>query len=181
MRATTVAVLLGCGIAVCGSGPALAAPTPAQVEAVFLFNFSQFVDWPPQAFLAPDAPIVIGVLGEDPFGATLDEVVRGELVKGRALVVRRFQRIEQLTDCQIFFISRTERSRLAPILAILKGRGILTVSDLEEFARAGGMIRFVLMDSKIRLRVNLEAAKSAGLTLSSKLLRPAQIVSPGED
>jgi len=181
MRAITVAVLLGCGAAICGSGPALAAPTPAQVEAVFLFNFSQFVDWPPQAFSAPDAPIVIGVLGEDPFGATLDEVVRGEVVKGRALIVRRFQSIEQLTDCQILFVGRTQRNHLAPTLAMLKGRSILTVSDLDGFARDGGMIRFVLMDNKIRLRVNLEAAKAAGLTLSSKLLRPAQIVSPGED
>lgn len=179
--AMAVAVVLSL-TCLCESSAALAAaPTPAQVEAVFLFNFSQFVDWPPQAFAAANSPIVIGVLGEDPFGGTLDEVVRGEVVNGRALAVRRFQSIEQLLDCQILFISRTERSRLAPILEKLKGRSILTVSDLEGFARYGGMIRFVLMDNKIRLRINLEAAKSAGLTLSSKLLRPAQIVSPGED
>lgn len=181
LRATAVAVILGCGAGLGVSGPALAAPTPAQVEAVFLFNFSQFVEWPQQVFPRPDSPIVIGVLGEDPFGATLDEVVRGEVVKGRPLVVRRFQSIGQLTDCQILFISRTERGHLPRILGMLKGRSILTVSDLEGFARDGGMIRFVLMENKIRLRVNLEATKSAGLTVSSKLLRPAQVIGQGED
>jgi len=158
------------------AAPALAAPTTSQVEAVFLFNFSQFVDWPAQAFPQPDSPIVIGVLGSDPFDGTLDEVVRGEMVKGRSLVVRRFQHIEQLTDCHILFISRSERPRLEPIVQLLKGRNILTVSDLDEFATQGGVIGFVLTDNKIRLRVNLQAAKEAGLTLSSKLLRPAQIV-----
>jgi len=168
------ALLLAC--AVLTARPALAAPTTSEVEAVFLFNFSQFVDWPPQAFPQPDSPIVIGVLGSDPFDGTLDDVVRGEMVKGRPLVVRRFQRVEQFTDCHILFISRSERPRLEPIVQMLKGRSILTVSDLDEFATQGGVIGFVLLDNKIRLRVNLQAAKEAGLTLSSKLLRPAQIV-----
>jgi YfiR/HmsC-like len=171
-----------CGCAVWAlSSLACAAPTPPELEAVFLFNFSQFVDWPPQAFADANAPIVIGVLGSDPFGATLDEVVRGETVKGRALIVRRFRSIEELTDCQILFVSRSERARLEPILQALKGRSVLTVSDLEDFAQEGGVICFVLVESKIRLRVNLGAARAAGLTLSSKLLRPAQIVSPGKD
>ncbi len=164
----------------CASGTVLAAPTPAQVEAVFLFNFTQFVDWPPKAFADPSAPIVIGVLGSDPFGAALDEVVRGEVVQGRPLVVHRAQHIEELADSHILFISRSERARLAPVLATLKGSNVLTVSDLDGFATEGGMICFVLTDNKVRLRVNLEATKTAGLTLSSKLLRVAQIVGPGE-
>lgn len=176
-RTALAALLLAYGLL--ATEPVRAAPTTSQVEAVFLFNFSQFVDWPPQAFPEPDSPIVIGVLGSDPFDGTLDDVVRGEMVKGRPLVVRRFQHIEQLTDCHILFISRSERPRLEPIVQMLKGRSILTVSDLDEFANDGGIIGFVLMDNKIRLRVNLEAAKEAGLTLSSKLLRPAQIVGGG--
>jgi hypothetical protein len=178
LRIVAVLGLLACGVG--ASGAAVAAPTPAEVEAVFLFNFTQFVDWPPQVFANPDVPIVIGVLGSDPFGAALDEVVRGEVVKGHPLTVRRFQRIEDVTDCQILFISRSERAHLAPILAPLKGRNILTVSDFEEFAGDGGMISFVLVENKVRLRVNLEATKAASLTLSSKLLRFAQIVGPGE-
>ena len=178
LRMIAAACLLACGV--CASGTVLAVPTPAQVEAVFLFNFTQFVDWPPQAFADPSSPIVIGVLGRDPFGAALDEVVHSEVVKGHPLVVHRAQRIEELADCQILFISGSERAHLAPILAQLKGRNVLTVSDLEEFANAGGMICFVLIDNKVRLRVNLEASKAAGLTLSSKLLRFAQIVAPRE-
>ena len=178
LRVIGAAWLLGCGW--CASGTVLGAPTPAQVEAVFLFNFTQFVDWPPQAFADPSSPIVIGVLGSDPFGAALDEVVRGEVVKGHPLVVHRAQSIEELADCQILFVSRSERAHLAPILARLKGHSVLTVSDQDEFANEGGMICFVLIEQKVRLRVNLEATKAAGLTLSSKLLRFAQIVGPGE-
>ncbi len=173
-RLATAALLLGC--VAFRAGPAVAAPTTADVEAVFLFNFSQFVEWPAQSFPDSSSPIVIGVLGSDPFGAALDDVVRGEMVKGRPLVVRRSQHVEQLTDCHILFVSRSERSRLEPIVQLLKGRSILTVSDLEGFASEGGVIGFILVDNKIRLRVNLEAAHAAGLTLSSKLLRPAQIV-----
>lgn len=155
-------------------------PTPAEVEAVFLFNFSEFVDWPPQAFSNPGAPIVIGVLGSDPFGAALDDVVRGEKVNGRGLVVRRFEHTEDLADCHILFISRSERGRLQSILEVVKNRSVLTVSDLDDFALEGGVIGFVEAENKIRLRINLQAAKAAGLTLSSKLLRPAQIVVPRE-
>jgi hypothetical protein len=178
LRMIAAAWLLAGGL--CASGTVRAVPTPAQVEAVFLFNFTQFVDWPSQTFADPSSPIVIGVLGSDPFGAALDEVVRGEVVKGHPLVVHRAQHIEELADCQILFISRSERARLEPILATLKGRNVLSVSDLDEFANEGGMICFFLVDNKVRLRVNLEATKTAGLTLSSKLLRFAQIVGPGE-
>src|ERR1700743_1516208 len=119
--------LLFFACAVLQSGPILAAPTTAEVEAVFLFNFSQFVEWPPQAFAEPGSPIIICVLGSDPFGTTLDEVVRGEPVQGGALSVRRSQRVEDLTECQILFISRSEQARLQPILKTLQGRSILTV------------------------------------------------------
>ena len=110
----------------------------------------------------------------------MDDVVRGEKVNGRGLVVRRFEHVEDLADCQILFISRSERARLQPVLQAIRGRSVLTVSDLEDFAVEGGVIGFVQEDNKIRLRINLQAAKAAGLTLSSKLLRPAQIVKPRE-
>lgn len=180
LRGLAAAILLPiCGIL--ASESARSAPTPAQLEAVFLFNFSQFVEWPSQAFPDARAPIVIGVLGSDPFGATLDEVVRGESVNGRALTVRRFQKAEDVDDCQILFVGRSETARLPEILQRLKGRSILTVGDIDGFGRAGGMIRFVLVENKIRLRINVEAARAAGLTISSKLLRPAQIVTDGQD
>jgi uncharacterized protein DUF4154 len=172
------AVLLSGGRA----APAETTPPPEyQLKAVFLFNFAQFVEWPPEAFAEAQTPLVIGVLGEDPFGAYLDETVRGETVNNRSLVVHRYRGVEEIKTCHVLFISRSEAGRLEEILASLKGRHILTVSDTGGFAARGGMIRFALEENKIRLRVNLAAAKDANLTISSKLLRPAEIVEPGED
>jgi hypothetical protein len=172
------AVLLSDGRA----APAETTPPPEyQLKAVFLFHFAQFVEWPPDAFPAAHTPLVIGVLGEDPFGAYLDETVRGETVNNRSLVVHRYRRVEEIETCHILFISRSEAGRLEEILTSLQGRNILTVGDMAGFARRGVMIRFVLTENKIRLRVNLAAAKDTNLVISSKLLRPAEIIAPGED
>lgn len=151
------------------------------MKAVFLFNFSQFVDWPEAAFADGRSPLIIGVLGNDPFGATLDEIVRGETVNGRPLAVRRYQSPDQVDTCHILFIARSQDAQLDAIVAALKGRSVLTVGDFEGFTRRGGMIRFATVGNKIRLRINLGAAQEAKLTISSKLLRPAQIVAPGRD
>lgn len=147
-----------------------------QVKAVFLFNFSHFVEWPPQAFAAPAEPFIIGVVGSDPFGARLDEAVHGELINQHPLVIRRFRNAADVGDCQILFIDRSESAHLAPILAALNHRNTLTVADLEGSAGRGVMIEFTMENNRIRLRINAEAAKAAGLIISSKLLRSAEIV-----
>ena len=177
-RATATALLIAVGLL--GGRGAVAAPTAQQVEAVFLFYFSQFVDWPSGAFAAPNAPVVIGVLGEDPFDGTLDQAVAGEHVNGRSIVVRRVNSIAGATGCHILYISSSEASQLPQILSALKGRNVLTVSDLDNFGQSGGMIRFVLIDQHVRLRINAQAAQAAGLKLSSKLLRAAAPAAPGE-
>ena len=147
-------------------------------KAVFLFNFAGFVA---QAFPDAQAPLVIGVLGMDLFGAYLDETVRGETVNNRPLVVQRYGRVEDIITCHILFISRSETDRLERILASLRGRHILTVSDTEGAALRGVMIRLITVEKKIWLRINLEAAQAANLRISSKLLRPAEIVTSGND
>jgi hypothetical protein len=178
--AAIVAVLLALGAAP-ARAQAPAAPTEYQVKAVFLFNFSQFVDWPAASFADARAPLVIGVLGSDPFGATLDEIVRGETVNGRPLAVRRYESVEQIDACHILYIGRSHDKQLEPVIAALKERNVLTVGDFDGFGRRGGIIRFMTVGNKIRLRVNLAAAQNAKLTISSKLLRPAQIIAPGDD
>lgn len=181
VSARIAALLLAALWMTAGVDHASAAQTPEyQLKAVFLFNFTQFVEWPATAFESAESPIVIGVLGTDPFGAYLDETVRGETVNGRPLVVRRYAGLEKPDACHVLFVSRSEASRVKQVLGSTAGRSILTVSDLEEFTGNGGVIRFVTMNNKIRLRINLEAARSAGLVISSKLLRPADIVGPGE-
>jgi hypothetical protein len=152
-----------------------------QVKAVFLFNFTQFVDWPPEAFAKPDAPLVIGVLGDDPFGAYLDQTVGGEKVAHRALIVRRWQHAQDIGDCHILFISQSEAGRLDEIIAGLRGRSILTVGDDATFLRRGGIVRFVTESDRVKVRINVDAARASGLTISSKLLRVAEIVAAGVD
>src|SRR5882762_3439214 len=78
------------------------------LKAAFLFNFAQFVEWPADAFAAATTPITIGVLGDDPFGASLDALVNGETIRNRSLVVRRFPSVEQVDACHILFISASE-------------------------------------------------------------------------
>jgi hypothetical protein len=157
-----------------------AAPSEYQIKAVFLFNFAQFVDWPTEAFPRQDAPFVIGVLGEDPFGSQLDDVVRGEHADGRALVIERYRNVGEIRYCNILFIGRTETAHLGEILAALKGRSILTVSDADPAGPRGVMIRLVNENNRIRLRIDVASAKAGNLTISSKLLRPAEIVGRGE-
>ncbi len=158
-----------------------APPREYQLKAVFLFNFAQFVEWPSQAFPGAQAPLVIGVLGRDPFGASLDETMRGETVNNRPLVVQRYGRVEDIDTCHILFISGSQADRLEHILASLRGRNILTVADAEGLALRGVMIRLVTVENKIRLPINLEVAQAANLKISSKLLRPAEIVTSGNE
>jgi hypothetical protein len=147
-----------------------------QLKAVFVFNFAVFVDWPPRSFADAQAPLVIGILGEDPFGEFLDSLVKGEKAQEHPLIVRRFKRVEEIDVCHVLFVSTSEAEKVPAILKALKGRSILTVSDIEDFTLSGGMVRFLTEKGKIRLRINLDEAKHAELTLSSKLLRPAEIV-----
>ena len=146
------------------------------LKAAFLYNFAQFVEWPPEAFESAQTHLVIGVLGEDPFGKTLDKIVQDEVVKNRKLDVQRYRRVEDIATCHILFISQSEAGRLGQILDRLKGKNILTVGDSENFAHQGGVVRLLLEKNKIRLRINIEAAKAARLTISSKVLRAAELV-----
>ncbi|HEX2861137.1 MAG TPA: YfiR family protein [Lacunisphaera sp.] len=158
--------------------PAATAPSREyQIKAVFLFNFARFVEWPEDAFPDAAAPLIIGVLGEDPFGSVLDETVGGDQAGARPLQVRRWQRVEDVDTCHILFITKSQAANVESIFTHLKGRSVLTVSDADGPTRHGPMIRLVNENNRIRLKINLEAARAARLVISSKLLRPAIIVS----
>lgn len=166
------ALLLMCGIT-----PQIQ-PQPSreyQLKAVFLFNFSQFVELPAGTFPDANTPFVIGILQEDPFGSYLDETVEGEQVNGHPLIVKRFRHVEEIKQCHILFIRESKVDNLKEIFSKLKGRNMLIVGDAPKFAELGGMIRFFMESNKIKLQVNLEAVKTANLTISSKLLRLAEI------
>lgn len=149
------------------------------VKAAFLYNFAKFVEWPPETMPSGSAPLVLGVVGEDPFGQVLEETIKGKTVNGQELVIRRFTRIQGASGCHILFISSSERKRLAEIIDGLRGSSVLTVSDMERFAQRGGIISFTMENNKVRFEVNLDSAERAGLKISSKLLTLAKIVRDG--
>ena len=152
-----------------------------EVKAAFLFNFTKFVEWPPKVFPDANAPFIIGVLGEDPFGDALEKTLSGQVVKGRRVEIRRSRRPEELQNCHILFISQSEGEAIAGILDSLKGKSILTISDAEAFAGSGGIIGFIKQENKIRFEINTEAAAKAHLEISSKLLALSRIVSPAKE
>lgn len=167
------AALLAAGASEPSDGQAL---DEYQVKAVFLFNFAQFVGWQ-DAAAARDEPFVIGILGDDPFEGFLDATVRGERVGGRPFAVERYRTVAEAARANILFVSRSESQRIGQIVDALRGKPVLTVSDADNFARRGGMVQFVTENRRIKLSINLEMARAANLTISSKLLRPATIVS----
>jgi hypothetical protein len=152
-----------------------------QVKAGFLFNFVQFAEWPSTAFADAKAPIVIGVLGRDPFGSFLDELVRDEKIGGRPIAIRRCRELGDAKGCHLLFVCRSDAPPIQRIISDLKGQSVLTISDADAFTRAGGMVQFLMEGGKVRLRINVMAAKACGLTISSKILRPATIVTTGKD
>lgn len=148
------------------------------LKAVFLFNFAQFVEWPRSAFASPDAPFVIGILGDDPFGATLDTIVHGETVHGRPFSVRRYGTLEDLhaAPCHVLFVSKSEGARAGAVLSALKDHAILTVGESSQFTASGGVVQFLIINNKVRVRINMGVARDKHLSISSKLLRVAEVV-----
>jgi hypothetical protein len=147
-----------------------------KIKAVFLFNFTQFVEWPPNVFNNDDAPFVIGILGKDPFGSYIDNVAAGEKMGMHPLTIIRYDDVSEVDNCQMLFMSTKYDKRLPEVLSSLSNRSILTVSDAPGFVQDGGVIGFVTARNKIKLQVNLTAAKTADLNISSKLLSVAEIL-----
>jgi len=147
-----------------------------QVEATYLYNFGRFIKWPSSATVAKADAFSICVLGQDPFGPTLDSTLAGETLEGKSLKVKRISTPRDAGECRILFISSTEENHLKEILATLDESCILTVSDMPAFSRRGGMIQFVLEGDKVRFEINLTKAETAKLTLSSELLKVATAV-----
>ncbi len=176
LRRPTLAAL----VFVLGCAPLLAqrAARDQDVKATFLFHFCSFVQWPDTAFANPNAPLVIGILGPDPFGTFLDELVKGERVQSCPIEVRRFARVEDARAAHVLYIGNADAPDLGAVLAALRGWPVLTVGESRRraFVSRGGMIGFVKEHDRLRLRINLDEARAAGLTLNSKLLRLAEIV-----
>ena len=147
-----------------------------EIKAAFLFNFAKFVEWPVAASDDSSSPVVIGIVGPDPFGEVLPNTVADETVKGRRLKVRHYQPADDLAGCQVLFVSRDQTAGLNELLKRASARHILTVSESEDFLRQGGMINFVQVGKNVRFDICKGAVEEAGLKMSSKLLAVAHAV-----
>jgi hypothetical protein len=145
------------------------------LKAAFIYNITKFVEWPPGSFESEKAPLVLVVLGKDPFGYSLN-TIDGKIVQGRSLTVKHVDRIEELRTCHILFISSSEMNRLPQVLQSLKDSKILTIGDMPHFAQNGGIINLITLDNKINMEINVTAAEKASMQISSKLLKLARIV-----
>ncbi len=146
------------------------------IKAGFIYNFAKFVDWPATAFAQP---IVIGILGTDPFGNLIDRIVENKKIGARGFVVKRLKwntDLKDLKECKILFVGASEKAHIDDVVQIVKSLPILTVGETPGFAERGGVIRFVLEDNRVRFEINVEAAHQADLTISSRLLTLARII-----
>jgi hypothetical protein len=179
MRRPTAALVAACVLALAGTVTAQPGGVTSeyQLKAAYLVNFARFVEWPGEA--ASEEGFSICVLGADPFGPLLESTFANLSVAGQRVIARRLTAVEEAEDCRVLFISPSETARLPEILEALRGLPVLTVSDMAQFARQGGMIQFVRAGDRVRFEVDLRAAQDAGLMLSSSLLRVAMLVRPG--
>jgi hypothetical protein len=162
-----------------------------QIKAAFLYNFIKFVEWPKDRFSGDKDPIVIGVVGKDPFGEVLDQVAQ-KPVKDRPLVIHRFPsvssesadpvhpQLDQIRKCHMLFICPSEKKVNKRLTAAVEDVALLTVGDTPGFLEEGGMINFLVEERKVRFEIGLAKVRSAKLDISSQLLRLAKRVDEGK-
>lgn len=156
-----------------GRGPA---PSEYAVKAALLYKFLRYLTWPEKSLPEVGEALRIGVLGKDPFGTILDEIVAGKTLLGHPLEVARGKTIQELGECLVVFIAASEKNRIAELLDELAKRPVLAVGDSEGFAEQGVMINLVLRDNKVKFQINYGAAREAGIEIDAQLLRLAELV-----
>ena len=147
------------------------APSEYQMKAAFLYNFAKYVDWPVSA-LPEHAPLIIGVFGQDPFDGALENIIRGKVINGHALMARRLEQLRNVTNCHVLFISSSEKKHWPEISKALGDSSVLTVSEnWDQFTKTGGMICFFMEDRRVCFDIDDQAARKANLNISSKLIQ----------
>ena len=176
-------LLLIAGFGLC-LRPVNAATTKSeyQVKAAFLHNFARFVEWPKHKLPAEDTPIVIGVLGDDPFGPSLDAITQ-KLIDHHRVDIRRFKGLtsdqdqysqaEEIRSCHMLFVASDQRPYVERIVVMLRNDAVLTIGEQADFIDRGGMVNFVVIDGKTCFEINLKSSKEANITIRSRLSRLA--------
>jgi hypothetical protein len=145
-----------------------------QIQGMRVFNFAQFTEWPDDVFASPEAPFVIGILGGDPFGEFLDQLVTGEKIHNHPIVIRRFSSEEEASSSNLLFVSRDFPFAGMYLHGLSEGKQVLTVSEAPGFAETGGVIGFYNENDEVKFEVNMDALRKSRLKLSSKVLRLAR-------
>jgi hypothetical protein len=165
--------LFGLAALALAAAPPLAAASQSleyPVKAAYLSKFAPFVEWPAGAFGQPDSPFVVCVVGDDPFGPAIDNVVAGQSIGQRPIVVRRLARLERTSPCHVAYVSGSRAQSVADSLAAARGSGVLTVTDSSRPGGARGIVHFVVKDNRVRFHIDDQAAAQNGIAISSKLL-----------
>lgn len=163
-------------LALPAASQAQSAATEHAIKAAYLYKFAPFVEWPPAAFASPSSPFQLCILGQDPFGPSLDRAVGGQRVDGHPVTVRRLARVDAASGCHILYLGASRGQSEAEALRAVRGAPILTVG--EDDVR-GAIIRFVVKDNRVRFDIDAAAAAVNRVTISSKLLSLATSVRPG--
>lgn len=146
------------------------------LKAAFLYNFAKFIDWPPASFPNPDSPFTICIFGVDPFGAVIDNTLRGKTIGDHPVALQRIKDLQQTRHCQILFVSSVEKRPISEIVSGAQGANVLIVGESDRFAESGGAIQLMVEQGHIRFAINTDAAENAGLRVSSKLLALAKVI-----
>lgn len=176
LLALALALGMGCGATVASANSPVAEYT---LKAALLFRLPDFV-WGAEASSPGSQPYCLCLLGTDPFGAIADQLARTTLPAGRSMKFMRMEPSAPLTDCDMVFLARSESRQLATVLRRLAGTRAVTVSDIDGFARAGGMVELALAPEgqHVNLLINRGAAADKGLSFHAQLLRLARVVGP---
>lgn len=178
-RCTRMALLDGLLLALLllGLRVAVAADVPPsreyQIKAAFLYNIPKFVEWPADSFADINAPLVIGVLGVNPFGDQLEVIVRNRKINGRSLIVKQVETVEEAKATHLLFVSSEASQRFWLMRKELADSAVLTVGESAAFIAAGGGIRFIPVGDKLSFEINMQAAEQAHLKISSQLQKLA--------
>lgn len=175
IKPTILVLLAAIAVAFAGTRAQADESVEYKIKAGCLFKFLQFVEWPAEAFKDKEAPFILGVLGDNPFGDVLDQTVRDRNVDGRKVVVRRYKDAKAARESHVLFVG-LKGEQLTNALIDLKGSAVLTVGECAVFIESGGIVRFVIREDKVGFEMNPETGKKAGLKIGAQLLRLAKIV-----
>ena len=147
-----------------------------EIKALYLFNFTKYVDWPENAFADSNSCYTIGIAGSEEIFNDLDKLTNGRSVNGRKLRIQHIEKAEDARKCQIVYLGRGSEKLVGTVLEVVRHRPVLTVGEHENFLAQGGMVHFAREENKVRMEIYLDASQEAHLIISARLLPIAKII-----